>query len=117
MACSDLHCDFLQLNFQVPEVLLGPRICTHLAQTVNMFDQRCDLVSLALRFSVISHHTATPTASIVPALQTGDCNKVREALEQLLTDAPDAHKLLKLEAKEASIEPNPAFEPKGGKRK
>jgi hypothetical protein len=102
---------------ELPEVILGPRICNHLAQAVTLFDQRCDLVSLALRFSVISHYSATPAARIVPELQTGDCNKVRAALEQLLEDSPESVELLKLEAKTAGIEPNPKFRLKGGSRK
>lgn len=91
----------MQLNFQIPEVLLGPRICAHLAQAVNLFDQRSDLVSLALRFSVVSHHAAMPAASIIPALQTGDDSKIRAALELLRQAAPCAFKLLLAEAKEA----------------
>lgn len=117
VACFDRQF-VLQLSLsdpQVPEVLLGPRICAHLAQAVNLFDQRCDLASLALRFSAVSHHAATAAARVIPALQTGDHNKIWAALKQLQIDAPKEYALLKMEAKESGFAPK--LEGKSGKRK
>lgn len=100
----------MQHSLEIPEVVLGPRICSYLAESVKLYDHRCDLVSQALRFSAMSHHLASSKGQLIPALKTGDRTEIRAALKRFQEDEPQTHDMLETEAQVAGLEPAP--EPK-----